>query len=990
MCLSLIGADFTSISRVETSQVRPLVSSGQPNGMAADKAGNVYHTDSTSLYKTTPQGVTSQVASGLSLRFGLAADSNENLYAASRNATTGRYDLMRFDPSGNETVVADLGVTQTNGVQVDSHDDILVGSPNKLLKVTQQGQVSVVTTHGLPQPRGIAIDGKDNVYVQNESNYVSLIRPDGSVSDIFTRGDAVNDPQFEGDGYPNIAADCSDNFYIATSNWQKLGTNVQNGEEHTLAQVIARTGQISLLFDALKIDPRLGDIDYLAFDRFGNRILMWNHNDGKIWQVPVTCGAISVDAHLVTPPGQTLSGMTVPQSATVPLADGSTEYVWNFRDVTSSGQQVCFDTTLHGLALGETRQTLDSAFITFQNSFAANDVHEPLDIPDVHVDNLLQMAVTTDQPDYPANANAQVTTTLTNTNIVEVDGDLVVNVYDAAGVLVGEVTQQVVNIPAGASLPLTNPFAIGTILPAQYTVTAVLSNNGLNVAQAQTTFNVLPDNVDASATSTVHTDKQTYNADDQVLIGSRVQSLSANAIQSDLALMIEVVDGSGAIQFSHSYNIGQLLPDSILDFSTPDNLTNAAAGSYTVKQDLLDAQGHVFNHVEATFNVSSSSDTGFGLTGTIVATPKSIPIGDVVTMHAVATNMGNSELDNLPLTISIVDPESGSVLQSFDQTASLAQGASVPLDATWITQGQAGKTYLAVLTTVVGSGAAAKTITLATDTFDLTAPAYHVDADVTLNATTPPLAALVLVDTNTSSADTTRVSTELAAHGYVATFANTANDFAGGVRSGAYQLYLLLATQVAPDATTQRLLREAVHRGEGLVLANGVSALPDALAQAIGLQASDRLPTINAASMAILASAPGGAAHVDFAPTLPARIVVPQSAQTLATLTGRLPATPEQGTLAQEVADVGRVDIRYDGNDAGTNGTHLALSSMGRIENVDGSDRYSVWRIRNSGDTSRNVSLSSSDGSYALALTITSHRAASSPARSCPAMPNTY
>ncbi len=51
----------------------------------------------------------------------------------------------------------------------------------------------------------------------------------------------------------------------------------------------------------------------------------------------------------------------------------------------------------------------------------------------------------------------------------------------------------------------------------------------------------------------------------------------------------------------------------MLDFTGTEALTNAPAGLYAVKQDLLDSQGNPFNHVEAVFSVSSTSDTGFGL-----------------------------------------------------------------------------------------------------------------------------------------------------------------------------------------------------------------------------------------------------------------------------------------------------------------------------------------------------------------------------------------
>jgi hypothetical protein len=563
-----------------------------------------------------------------------------------------------------------------------------------------------------------------------------------------------------------------------------------------------------------------------------------------------------------------------------------------------------------------------------------------------------------------------VTTTLVNLDDVEIDGTLLVNVYDAFGTFVGGVTQEAASIPAHGTLAVTHPFAIGTIIPAQYTVKAVLSRGDLVLAQGQTVFNVLPDVPSAAATSSVHTDKQVYNPSDHVQILSHVESISANTILDDLSLKVNVYDTSNALQYSHAYDIAQLLPGQKLDFTAVQTLTNAPPELYAVKQDLFDSQGHLINHVETAYNVSSTSDTGFGLVGAIAALPKTLPVGGSLSLAASATNQGNGALSNLPLTITIVEPNQGTVLQQFEQTSSLAIGATIPFNTTWITKGNVDTTYYAVLTAAVGSGASAKTLTLAVDTFQLT---LKLDADVTLKASKPPLAALALIDPNASASQIARVTGALASLNYAATFVNTPADLAGGVRSGAYQLYLLLASQVAPDATTLRLLREAVHRGEAVVSANGAAELPDALAQVTGLAPAPALPVIDAQSMEVLGSAPGSVARVPFDPALASRIVVPQLAQTQAVLTGRLPATPDQGPLSAEVANLGRADMGYFGTDAGAGGSHLSLTSMGRIRNADGSDHFTVWRIRNSGDTARSLALASISGGYVVLLDVSAH-----------------
>ncbi|HEY2395933.1 MAG TPA: hypothetical protein VGH81_08170 [Rudaea sp.] len=680
-------------------------------------------------------------------------------------------------------------------------------------------------------------------------------------------------------------------------------------------------------------------------------------------------GAIDAQVSAKFPPNVQPSSVVPQPTQTSTDGAGNVTASWVLNGVTNDGIDLGFDLTLTNLLPNEVRPAATDAHMTFNNSFNRQTVAQPIDIPDVTATAPVTLSVVTDHPEYPANATAEVTTTLVNLDDIAIEGTVVVNIYDPAGVFVGGVTQQAVSIPASGTLPVTGPFAIGTIAPVQYTVKAVLSNNAVVLAQGQTTFNVLPDSGSAAATSTVRTDKQVYNPTDQVQILSRVQSISANTVLNNLTLNVNVYDSGDALQYTHTHAIAQLLPGQMLDFTGTETLTNAPAGLYAVRQDLLDSQGNLFNHVEAVYNVSSTSDTGFGLVGAIAAVPKTLPVGGTLTLNASATNQGNSALNNLPLTISIVDPQQGTVLQQFSQTSSLAVAGSVPFNTNWITQGTIGTTYYAVLAATVGTGATAKTLTLAVDTFELT---LKLDADVTLKATKPPLAALVLVDTSASATELSRINAALAPLNYAVTLVSTAQDFANGVRTGAYQVYLLLASQVAPDATTLRLLREAVHRGEGVLTANGAADLPDALAQVSGL-AAGTLPVVNAQSMDVLDSAPGGAASLTYDAPLSSRLVVPVSAQTQAVLTGRLPNSPDHGALSEEVASVGRIDIGYFGSDAGTNGSHLSLASVGRIRNPDGSDEYTAWRIRNSGDAARNIVLSGVAGSFAPALTITGH-----------------
>lgn len=745
MCMNLNGADFTAISRVEIANVKPLVNTGMPLGLTSDRSGNIYYTSADTLYKAVPGQATGvALANGFSsIAFGLATDSAETMYLSSFNPSTGKYELKAIAQDGSQRTVVELGTTRPAGLVVNSKDEVLVGTVGQLLKVSPQGQLTVIPSAGLHNPRGIAIDGKDNVYVQNDSGGqpVTKVEPSGATTVIFHGGDGMENPYFEGDGYPNIAADCAENFYIAPFAWQKIG---QSGEEHRLAQVIPRTGRVAVLFDTLKVHPNFSDIDYLAYDRLNNRLLVWNDSDRSVWGVPVTCGAISVDVHLFAKPGQRLTGATKAPVATIAQADGRTEYVWSLKDVTSSGSQVCFDASQNGLQLGENRTALDAGYMSFQNSFVAQPVKVPMAVPRVRGANLVGMTVATDKAEFPARETAQVTTTLNNANTRDVSGTLTVDVFDAVGQNVGRVVQQGVSIGAQGGLTVPAPFAIGTIVPATYTVKATLTEAGVTVAQAQSDFNVLADQASASAVSQVRTDRKTYQASDRVQLSSMANSRSANVILNNLTLMVRVRGPGGELVYSHGHPVPQLLPGALMNFAAVQPLVNATSGVYTVTQELLDAQNRVLHSTQTTYNVGSSANDGMGLGGSLAVRPgpvrgrddryantyttqaamTTVRIGDMANLTAQVVNQGNTNLTDLPLAIWVVDPATQAVLHQYNTTVQLNVGASVTLVDTWRATGTDQQTLLAVLVaTLNASSGSPVQMTLAQSPFMLTASA---------------------------------------------------------------------------------------------------------------------------------------------------------------------------------------------------------------------------------------------------------------------------
>lgn len=837
MRLNLSGGDFTSLSRVELARLRKVVDISFPSGIAADRAGNIYFTTADTLYKVTPAGVRTTIATGLDVRFGLAVDSQERLYFLQRNAA-GRYDVMRADTSGQYAVFAPIDTASASGVAVDSLDNIFVASPGKLTKISPQGVTTVAATSGFPSPRGITVDGKDNIYVQNDNNLVAQVTPDGRVFQLFAGGDGVENPGFEGDGYPNITADCSDNLYIATSQWTKIG---QTGEEHTLAQIVSRTGHVGLLVDTSRTVPRLNDIDYLAFDKFGQRLMLWDHGTSAIYSIPVTCGAISVDAHLFSLPGQALTGFTIPPSATIPMADGRTEYVWSLRDVTAQGLSIDFGAPLGNLVLGESRRTIDSGYLAFQNSFTSGVFTVPLEIPGISVTNLVELTVATDKPEYAANEVVQVTSRLRNPYPRQVDGTLLIEVLDAQGVLVDEVDRGDVSIPANDTLSVVDSYNVGSILPAGYSVRARLLDSTLNTAEASADFAVLPANLDALADARLLVDKPVYNPTDRVAITSSVYNRSANVNLDDLVLMVRVYSGSGVLQYTGGHTVGMLLHRATRTFTADQALDNAAPGTYRVVQVLQDGAGRVYDTDETSYVVVSTGETGVGVNGQIAALPANADVGTSIAIDAHASNTGNADLDSGTLIVRVLDVDNETLLQSWETGAAIPMGGSQPLSHAWASAQAAAGDYAATLSLRIGQ----EERLLATTRFQLTQPTVRIGLRQQLHDRGKLLVlASCIPGEAPECADRRKLEIEQLLTGLsIAHAVTTSRDtFEFLMRSDEFEAYWISGGSLKLDQVLADEVIEATIRGDGLII-DGVHDSRNSLLHApMGVKFQGKLP----------------------------------------------------------------------------------------------------------------------------------------------------
>ncbi|MDR2208970.1 MAG: hypothetical protein LBE22_08380 [Azoarcus sp.] len=284
-----------------------------PSGIAIDKAGNLFVTDSSNhrIRKVTQEGVVSTFAgdgekgfadgSEGAARFyrpsGIAIDSADNLYVADINNNR----IRKITPTGNVSTFAggEEGFADGSGgaarfyrpsaIATDKADNLYVADSrnHRVRKITPSGNVSTLAGSGTSgyaddkgasarfnAPSGVAIDATGNLYVadfgNNRIRKVALNVTRATVSTY--RGGAYLWPE-------GIAADAAGNLYVADTGNHRIRKISPKGNVSTLAGS-GEKGSADGKGEAAQFNEPVG----IAVDAAGNLYVAdsWNHRIRRI------------------------------------------------------------------------------------------------------------------------------------------------------------------------------------------------------------------------------------------------------------------------------------------------------------------------------------------------------------------------------------------------------------------------------------------------------------------------------------------------------------------------------------------------------------------------------------------------------------------------------------------------------------------------------------------------------------------------------------
>lgn len=548
-------------------------------------------------------------------------------------------------------------------------------------------------------------------------------------------------------------------------------------------------------------------------------------------------GGIDTDLTVVMPGNVDLSHPNIAPASTSPNSGGGITYSWKLQGVTAEGQDIKFDLSLRDLALNETRSVSSNAFLTFNNAFTQSPVSAQIGVPRVNASAFLDLGVTTDRMRYDANTPVNIFAVVANTGGTLSDGVVKLEVFAADNVLVADLgTQPFVGLAPGAQQTLGKVWNTGTSIAGSYYILATLydlQNRQVGTAKSLFTIDSGIAGVNAGLGAAVTTDKQIYQPYDVVKISDRINNLAINQLQENLSAVTKVYKPDGSLLWSQKVLLGQLAVGALKDLLYTLPIANVPSGHYRVKLSVQDALFTDLAMAETAFEVASSAQTGSGLKGIITATPKRVPQGGSVLLTSNVTNLGNADINGLPFQVSVVDLENQQIVAEWKDISNLVMQQSYASSRSWLVSGAVGKTYVAILSVVVGG----KIVTLGQDSFVVVEPPVKLEVNQQVRREGK---VLVLLSCKNEEQDvgqsnlkeneqkgpkhdclSERISfldSYLTSIGLTHMITASNDAFLKAFRSGRYNVYWVSGGREKLKDELAEEVREAVFRGDGLIL----------------------------------------------------------------------------------------------------------------------------------------------------------------------------
>ncbi|HWQ89118.1 MAG TPA: VWA domain-containing protein [Desulfitobacteriaceae bacterium] len=504
------------------------------------------------------------------------------------------------------------------------------------------------------------------------------------------------------------------------------------------------------------------------------------------------------------------SNMTVDPSAIVPAptstvtnTDGSKTLQWTLERLLMA-EDLSFKLAYTGtdLIADTTVPLTKNTKLTYLDQ---NNTTVTLTLPDLVIPvsmDTLDSTVTTDKTNYTA--NEQVTITNISSNLTSYPATLSgkAEILDAGGVLVTCLSNEAVgNWEAGETKTMNFLWDTGTAITGSYKARITWSEGTKVISIAEAGFEIA---ADAGVSATVTADKQEYSADQDVNICVTVQNKSTNKIAENLTVVTKICAADGTVIQSTEKTLPEILPSQQTSTSILWNTEKNIPGQYTVTIEVYDGTTKLAENT-ASLAISALAEGIAGISGSLQIGQKNIYPADEVYFTCTINNTGNVALNNATARIRIVDTATASVLGILSTAVNLDIAAGETSEKIWNHDPLETGTYMVVLDALLADGTE---VSLASSYLMVENP-----YETTLAQAVRPRV-LVWAESQSNISLAQNTLNELQVY---YTIVNTRESFMSELRTGKYNIYMLLDSKLPLIGDDDQELAAEVAGGKGLI-----------------------------------------------------------------------------------------------------------------------------------------------------------------------------